>query len=86
MRYRSLSFHSEHNHSKCTGPNKTCITPLPETHSAQVFSGGGGGGHFLACKDWGERFDESFPARAFFFFFWGGGGGGDKFPHKNTTL
>ena len=29
----------------------------------------GGGGFFLACKDFGRMFDNSFPACAFFFFF-----------------
>ena len=30
---------------------------------------GDGGGFFLACEDFGGRFDDSFPVRAFFSFF-----------------
>ena len=44
---------------------------LPVTNKHNVGGGGGGGGgggFFLACKDLGRMFDNSFPACAFFFF------------------
>ena len=42
--------------------------------------GGGGGGFFLACEDFWEMFDHSFPACAFFF------SSEDYFAHTHSTL
>ena len=48
---------------------------LPVTNKHNVGGGGGGGGgggFFLACKDLGRMFDNSFPTCAFFVLFLSG--------------
>ena len=66
--YRRLCLIVEEYKPKKNTSHGNEVLPQDTTHLIQRPCGGGGGGFFLACENFGRMFDNSFPACAFFFF------------------
>ena len=73
------------NHGKLDFCMKNPInTPTPKRKNGNTTHRYDDDAFFLACKDFGGRFDDSFPACTlnFFFFF----GSGDQLTHTSSTF